>query len=100
MSATYCAPCHGVDGKGHGPVPSARKARSIDLTVLSKKNNRKYPETHVINVLWCGSAFPAHAEVEMPSWGSILAKINKGDPRDKMLRINILSSYLETIQVQ
>jgi mono/diheme cytochrome c family protein len=34
-----CAPCHGVDGKGSGPVAAGLTATPADLTVLAKKNN-------------------------------------------------------------
>ena len=35
----YCAPCHGRDGAGHGPVAPALKVAPADLTKLSAKNN-------------------------------------------------------------
>ena len=32
MYSSYCAPCHGVDGRGHGPVAPALKMQATDLT--------------------------------------------------------------------
>ena len=43
MYKTYCAVCHGTDGKGGGPAASALKVPPTDLTQLSKKNGGKYP---------------------------------------------------------
>jgi mono/diheme cytochrome c family protein len=100
MYANYCSPCHGVDGKGHGPIPTERKTPPIDLTVLSKNNHGKFPEAHVIKVLQFGSDVPSHTSVEMPVWGPILGKINRHDPKDRMVRISNLSRYLETIQTK
>ena len=36
MFTEYCAPCHGVDGKGNGPAASAMKIPPTDLTQLAK----------------------------------------------------------------
>ena len=44
---TYCAPCHGLDAKGHGPAAAALKTKPADLTVLSKTNGGQFPEERV-----------------------------------------------------
>jgi hypothetical protein len=100
MFSHYCTPCHGVDGKGHGPVVIKYVAPPVDLTMLSKNNHGKFPEAHVIHVLMYGVDIPAHTSVEMPVWSPILGKINQSDPKDKELRISALSHYLETIQMK
>jgi len=100
MFAHYCTPCHGVDGKGHGPIVIEHKAPPVDLTVLNKNNHGKFPEAHVEKVLLYGVNIPSHTSVEMPVWGPILGKINQSDPKDKELRISALSHYLETIQMK
>ena len=33
-----CASCHGIDGKGNGPVSADLKVPPSDLTVLARKN--------------------------------------------------------------
>jgi len=100
MYASYCAACHGVDGKGHGPTASALKAQPTDLTVLSKNNHGKFPDAHVVTVLQFGSELPSHGSQEMPIWGPILGNMNHYNLQDKQLRISNLSRYLETIQVK
>jgi mono/diheme cytochrome c family protein len=100
MFASYCAPCHGVDGRGHGPTASALRAQPTDLTVLSKNNHGKFPDSHVVTVLQFGSEIPSHGSQEMPVWGPILTNMNRYNPQDKQLRISNLSRYLETIQVK
>src|ERR1035441_10806551 len=65
MYVNYCAPCHGVDGKGHGPVASALKTPPNDLTLLSRSNHGKYPDAHVIAVLQNRSGIPAHGSVQI-----------------------------------
>jgi len=94
----YCTPCHGVDGRGHGPVVVEQKAPPVDLTVLSRKNHGTFPEAHVVHVLQYGAQILPHTSVEMPVWGPVLGKINQSDPRDKLVRIKSLTNYLESIQ--
>ncbi len=100
MFAALCASCHGEDGRGHGAVATEHRVMPIDLTVLSKSQHGVYPKAHVVHVLQYGAQVPSHTSVEMPVWGPGLGKINQEDPRDRQLRINNLSSYLESIQVK
>jgi len=98
MYTNYCAPCHGVDGRGQGPVASALRTQPTDLTVLARNNHGKYPDAHIVSVLQNGTALPPHGSAEMPVWGPILAKMNVSNPQDRMLRVSNLSRYLESIQ--
>ncbi len=43
MYDSYCAVCHGKDGKGNGPAAIAMKTPPTDLTLLAKKEGGKYP---------------------------------------------------------
>jgi mono/diheme cytochrome c family protein len=100
MYVNYCAPCHGVDGRGNGPVAAALKTPPTDLTVLSKNNHGKFPDTHIVSVLQNGSNIPSHGTADMPVWGPILAKMNQTNPQDRLLRVSNLSRYLETLQAK
>ena len=100
MYKNYCAPCHGEDGKGNGPVASSLKARPSDLTELAKNNNGKFPDTHIVAILQFGADVPSHGSATMPVWGPILGTMNKSNIQDKQLRISNLTRYLQTIQAQ
>ena len=100
MYASYCAPCHGADGRGNGPVAGALKTQPTDLTGLAKANHGKYPENHVVAVVSFGSETRAHGSAEMPVWGPILGTMSKGNPEEKQLRTTNLSRYVETLQVK
>ena len=100
MYASYCAPCHGVDGTGNGPVSSALKTPPTNLTMLSKNNHGKFPDTHIVTVLQNGVDLPSHGSAAMPVWGPKLAKMDQTNPQDRMLRISNLSRYLEGMQVK
>jgi mono/diheme cytochrome c family protein len=100
MYASYCAPCHGVNAKGQGPVSSQLRTQPTDLTTLSKNNHGKYPDTHVVTVLQFGSEIPSHGSVEMPVWGPILGKMDMSNDQERALRISNLSRYLDSIQAK
>ena len=100
MYTSYCAPCHGVDARGHGPVAPALKTPPPDLTVLSRNNNGKFPDTHIVTVLQNGTDIPVHGTAQMPVWGPILGKMNQTNPQELLLRISNLSRYLETLQLK
>ena len=100
MYTSYCAPCHGVDGRGHGPAASALKEPPSDLTGLAKANHGKFPETHIISVMRFGTEVQAHGSAEMPVWGQIFGQMSKTNPQEKDLRAANLSHYLETLQVK
>ena len=100
MYTNYCAPCHGVDGKGKGPAASSLKARPTNLTELQKDNQGKFPDTHIVAILQFGANVPAHGSATMPIWGPILGTMNQQNAQEKQLRISNLSRYLESIQVR
>jgi mono/diheme cytochrome c family protein len=100
MYVNYCAPCHGVEGRGQGPVAPALKTPPADLTVLSRNNHGKFPDTHVVNVLQNGAEISSHGTAEMPVWGPILGKMNQANNQERLLRISNLSRYLETLQTK
>jgi mono/diheme cytochrome c family protein len=100
MYAGYCATCHGVNGKGDGPVGTSLKTRPVDLTLLSKNNQGKFPSAHIFSVLQLGAPVPSHGTAEMPVWGPVLGKMNQANPQERPLRISNLTSYLETIQAK
>jgi len=100
MYLNYCSPCHGVDGRGQGPVAPALKVVPTDLTILTSSNHGRFPGTHIVTVLKNGSETPAHGSREMPVWGPILGKMDQADRLGQLLRISNLSSYLQTIQTK
>jgi len=87
-----CAPCHGSDGKGTGPVRAALKVPPPDLTVLARKNNGVFPINSVYEIIDGRKAVIAHGTRDMPIWGERYApEPNKAlIPRPSE---NILSSF-------
>src|SRR5689334_18360137 len=65
MFDTYCAVCHGKDGKGGGPAAVALKTSPTDLTRLASRNSGKFPEDAVVVTLSGTSEVQAHGSQEM-----------------------------------
>ena len=98
MYKNYCAPCHGLDGKGNGPVASSLRQQPTDLTVLARNNQGKFPEAHVASILNFGSEHPAHGTAGMPVWGPILGRMDKASVNLRSMRVLNLCNYLRTLQ--
>jgi mono/diheme cytochrome c family protein len=101
MYHTWCAPCHGLEGKGNGPAASALKKAPADLTLLSQKNGGKYPAQRVREYIEGKDAktTDAHGSREMPIWGDVFRNI-ANDQGAVTYRLFTLSSYLETLQAK
>jgi len=101
MFYDYCAPCHGVTGKGDGPAVPALKTPPANLTLLAKGNGGKYPAEHFTNVLQFGTSTPAHGSKDMPIWGRLFTSLSASHgtaPAESALRINKLSEYVKSLQ--
>jgi len=94
----YCASCHGLDAKGHGPAAASLKAKVADLTVLAKNNDGKFPDARVRKVIMGDEVIASHGSREMPVWSPIFHQIEEDVDRGNV-RLENLVNYLETIQV-
>jgi len=93
----FCAVCHGIDGKGNGPAASALKAPPTDLTQFSRRNNNKYNDLKMRNIIGNTDVVGAHGNSEMPVWGDIFKSISANETFGQM-RVDALVKYLQTIQ--
>ncbi len=98
MYKTWCASCHGLQGKGDGPAASALKKMPADLTQLAKKNGGKFPTERVRNYIEGTAAVAAHGSREMPVWGDFFRQL--GDERAATYRVVTLSGYVESLQAK
>ena len=100
MYTTYCAVCHGTDGKGGGPAASALKVPPTDLTLLSKNNGGKYPSIKVAASIRGETAFPAHGSKDMPVWGALFWSVSSGHQGEVQQRVVNLTKYIESLQAK
>ncbi len=95
---TYCATCHGLDGKGGGPMAPALTAHVPDLTHIARRNHGRFPLERIERVISGEEdTTAAHGSREMPMWGPIFSQI-EFDLDLGRVRIHNLAKYLEQMQ--
>ncbi len=75
----YCASCHGLTGKGDGPVAELFKVRPADLTRLAERYGNEHLVDTVQQAIDGRRPVQAHGEKDMPVWGEFFAEEFKGD---------------------
>jgi mono/diheme cytochrome c family protein len=100
MYDTYCAVCHGKDGKGSGPAADALKTPPTDLSKLAANNGGKYPSDKVSNTIRGDQNIPAHGTKDMPIWGNLFWHMSQGHQSEVQLRIANLDRYIESLQAK
>ncbi|MDH3702836.1 MAG: cytochrome c [Alphaproteobacteria bacterium] len=99
-----CASCHGIGGKGDGPLEDYLTLKPANLTVLAKKNVGVFPFAKVFRIIDGRRAIRGHGEKKMPVWGSQF-RTDQSSPVDPSRvddfifgRISALTFYLASIQ--
>jgi mono/diheme cytochrome c family protein len=64
-----CAPCHGADGKGNGPLSAKLKTKPPNLTILARRNRGVFSQRAVFEAVDGRKATRSHRIAEMPIWG-------------------------------
>jgi mono/diheme cytochrome c family protein len=94
----HCATCHGSDARGHGPTSSALKHSSPDLTLISQRNDGKFPYQRVKEIIEGKQPAPlAHGDQEMPIWGPIFHQV-EADQDWGEVRLDAVTRHLASIQ--
>lgn len=95
---SYCAPCHGANGKGDGPIAPLLNTPPPNLTQLSATHGGRFPRERVEKIISGEDAgIAAHGSREMPVWGPIFSQIT-WDQDLGLVRIHNLADYIEQIQ--
>ena len=97
----FCASCHGVTGRGDGPVASAVPALVPDVTRLSERQGGKFPEDDVRRIIDGRAVVIYHGTRYMPVWGYEFWVEEGADVEAQEranLIINKLVGYIRAIQ--
>ena len=92
----HCALCHGLDGKGQGPLADAMKLVPTDLTRLAARSNGEFPDSRVSDVIRNGGGVLGHGSSAMLPWGNYFGE--KGKPEVAKKRIADLVAYIKSLQ--
>ena len=97
MFASYCAVCHGKEGKGNGPAASALTKTPADLTKISARNGGNFPDVKVKRYIEGLDEVSAHGTRDMPMWGELFRSLSRDTA---LIRVQGLSDYLKSMQVK
>jgi|KBSSwiStaDraftv2_1062776.scaffolds.fasta_scaffold689267_1 cytochrome c553 len=95
MFTTYCAVCHGKEGKGDGPAAKALAKTPADLTKLAARNNGTFPDLKVRRYIEGLDEVAAHGTRDMPMWGDLFRSLNRDTAQ---IRVAALAEYLKGMQ--
>ena len=102
--ATYCAGCHGIEGRGDGGVAASLGRKPADLTRLAGADG-KVPMAQVMSKIW-GYTKDAKGNL-MPSFAPLLDQekmvlFDSGDgiPTPTPLRLVQIAEHLQTLQAR
>ena len=102
LYATYCASCHGVGGRGDGPVAETLRVPPADLTRLGDRYGEPLPIDRIADFVDGRSHVAAHGPREMPVWGEQLYRGEReGAPAKEAARrgtVLLIVEWLQTIQ--
>lgn len=97
----HCAPCHGEDGTGGGPVAESLRAAPTDLTRIAKRSGGSFDEARVMAVIDGRREVAAHGTREMPVWGAVFEEELEGRPYGSyvgLLHSRSLTEYVRSLQ--
>lgn len=106
-----CAVCHGVSGKGDGPMAGIIDQGLPDLTQLAKNNGGIFPVSRMYEVIDGRVEVGAHGTRDMPIWGDeynaqagegLLGYYYTGGDVEAFVRGRVLAliEYISTLQEQ
>lgn len=102
MYGQLCTSCHGVSGKGNGPMTPMLNIDVPDLTRLAQRHEGEFPAEYVKRTIDGRFEQPAHGLPYMPVWG--LQFYGGENPQGEQERargdsiIDRLVAYLRSIQ--
>jgi len=97
MYQSYCASCHGTQGKGNGPAVEFLKTPPPDLTRLSLINGGEYPEARVLARLRRSPHSGSEASLTMPDWDRLFRSLHSGQSQVNLREYN-LTTYIQSLQ--
>ena len=103
---TYCASCHGENGKGNGPKAFSLTIKPPNLTTLTQRYG-EFPRDKLARMIDGREPLKGHGEREMPVWG-VWFKLEsaealggaEGDEASVKRRVDNLIDYIAGLQVK
>ena len=97
----HCASCHGVSGKGDGPVAPHLRRPPSDLTEIAGRTEGGFDADAVRATIDGRTLVAEHGTREMPVWGAVFAEQMEGERFSAGLteaHLSALVGYVRTLQ--
>jgi mono/diheme cytochrome c family protein len=97
----YCASCHGVSGRGDGPVAPHLRRPPTDLTALAQRGDGGFDADGVRSTIDGRKIVAEHGSREMPVWGAVFDEQMRGERFSEGLteaHLSALVRYVESLQ--
>lgn len=97
----FCASCHGVTGRGDGPVAGSFKVEVPDLTLIARRAKSADRRAQIAKIIDGRHVIAAHGSRTMPVWGEDFSRLEIGNPdaeRSTLLIIQRLADYVWLLQ--
>jgi len=97
----FCASCHGVEGRGDGPVAASLRVGVPDLTLIAQRGHDGELRDRIIRIIDGRYVIGAHGTRVMPVWGEDLTLLELGNPdaeRSTEIIIGRLADYVLGLQ--
>jgi mono/diheme cytochrome c family protein len=93
----HCASCHGMAGKGDGPVAPALNTKLPDLSTIAQRSGGIFPVGCVRKIINGDELILGHGSREMPIWGPVFHQIQE-DRDYGEVRLQNVTDYLKSLQ--
>jgi hypothetical protein len=97
----FCSSCHGLHGRGDGPVAASLRVEVPDLTRTANRGRAANARDRIIRIIDGRYIVGAHGTRLMPVWGEDLTRIELGNPdaeRSAQVIIGRLADYVSSLQ--
>lgn len=98
----FCASCHGVEGRGDGPVAASLRVEVPDLTRTARSAlTQTQARERIARIIDGRHIIGAHGTRLMPVWGEDLTRLEIGNPdaeRSTQVIIERLAGYVHGMQ--
>jgi mono/diheme cytochrome c family protein len=97
----YCSACHGMDGRGNGPVAPALRTPPADLTRIAQRRGGQFRAAEIAAQIDGRAMVAAHGSREMPVWGQRFTEKFGGETiGEEAVRghLLVLIAYLKSLQ--
>jgi Cytochrome C oxidase, cbb3-type, subunit III len=97
----FCASCHGIEGRGDGPVAASLRVEVPDLTLIARRGYGGELRDRIIRIIDGRYVIGAHGTRVMPVWGEDLARLELGNPdaeRSAQVIIGRLADHVRSLQ--